>query len=159
MDQTRLPNPANNGDSYGGMPVDSSPTTFAELIRRGSEGDDAALGHVLDYYIRKLYNDARRLISKRLRPLIDPADLLQSTRIILWVGLRNQKLKVETSPQLMLLARTILRRQAARVCRALKSEFGAATIEFRFADTMTDMPIMEGSMADPSGETDVQDVV
>jgi RNA polymerase sigma factor (sigma-70 family) len=99
------------------------------------------------------------LISKRLRTLIDPADLLQSTRIILWVGLRNGKLKVESSPQLMGLARTILRRQAARVCRALKSEFGNATIEFRFADTMTDMPLMTGSESDPSEQTENQDVV
>jgi RNA polymerase sigma factor (sigma-70 family) len=138
--------------------MDTPLTTFGELIKRGADGDDAALGHVLDHYIRMLYQDARRLISKRLRPLIDPADLLQSTRIILWVGLRNGKLKVETSPQLLGLARTVLRRQAARVCRALKSEFGNATIEFRFADTMVDMPIM-GPGSDPSEQTEAQDVV
>lgn len=139
--------------------MDSALTTFGELIKRGAEGDDGALGHVLDHYIRMLYQDARRLISKRLRPLIDPADLLQSTRIILWIGLRNGKLKVQTPQQLLGLAKTVLRRQAARVCRALKSEFGNATIEFRFADTMVDMPIMSGSDVDPSEETDVQDVV
>lgn len=139
--------------------MDSSPKAFADLIKRGATGDDGALGHVLDHYIRKLYGDARRLISKRLRPLIDPADLLQATRIILWVGLRNGKLKVESPQQLIGLARTILRRQAARVCRALKSEFGTATIEFRMADTMIDMPIVNSNLTDPSEETDVQDVV
>lgn len=139
--------------------MDSSPKAFAELIKRGTNGDDDALGHVLDHYIRKLYCDARRLISKRLRPLIDPADLLQATRIILWVGLRNGKLKVDSPQQLLALSKTILRRQAARVCRALKSEFGTATIEFRLADTMTDMPMMTTTVADPGEEADVQDVV
>jgi RNA polymerase sigma factor (sigma-70 family) len=159
MDAASMDPAPKTADQHKGLLVDSSPIAFSELIQRGAQGDDAALGHVLDHYIRKLYNDARRLISKRLRALIDPADLLQSTRIILWVGLRNGKLKVESSPQLMGLARTILRRQAARVCRALKSEFGNSTIEFRFADTMTDMPLMTGIESDPSEQTEAQDVV
>src|SRR6266542_2545266 len=140
--------------------MNAAPTQFSDLIARAKAGDDAALGPLLDDYIRKLYSDARRLIGKRLRPLVDPADLLQSTRVILWIGLRNRSLNVDSPQQLMALAKTVLRRQAARVCRALKSEFGTATIEFQLADTIVDMPIGPGGNSqDPGEETDLQDAV
>src|SRR5206468_595759 len=79
---------------------------------------------------------------------------------ILWVGLRNRKMNVESPQQLMALAKTVLRRQAARVCRALKSEFGAATIEFQLADTISDAPLgLYGKSQDPGEETERQDIV
>jgi RNA polymerase sigma factor (sigma-70 family) len=133
--------------------------TFTEALAKGQQGDDAALGQILDQHVRKLYGEARRLISKRLQPLIDPADLLQSTRIILWVGLRQGKWDVTSPQQLTALARTILRRQATRICRALKGEFSKNTIEIKLADTLTDFPITMLSDHNPGAETELEDAV
>lgn len=139
--------------------TDSLSPTFAELLVRGQQGDDAALGQILDHYVRKLYGEARRLISKRLRPLVDPADLLQSTRIILWVGLRQQKWDIRSPEQLTALGRTILRRQTTRICRALKAEFSANTIEIKISDTLADLPIAALIGPKPGDETEVEDIV
>jgi RNA polymerase sigma factor (sigma-70 family) len=121
--------------------------------------DDAAIGVVLDHYIRQLYGEARRLISKRLQPLIDPADLLQSTRMILWVGLRKGKWKVSSSQQLIALAKTILRRQLSRICRALKAELTSHTIEFNLSDTITDIPVISLNKPAPGDNTEFDDIV
>lgn len=137
--------------------TDLSGQAFVEFLTRGQQGDDAALGVILDHYVRKLYHEARQLISKRLQPLIDPADLLQSTRMILWVGLRNGKWNLNSAQQLTALARIILRRQAQRICRALKAEFSTHTVEINLSDTLLDLPIATLMSGIPSDQTDMED--
>src|SRR5262245_59858594 len=120
---------------------ESSCASFVDTLAKGQQGDDSALGEILDQNVRNLYSEAKRLISKRLQQLRDPADLLQSTSIILWVWLRQGKWDIQSPQQLTALARTMLRRQAARICRALKAEFSTNTIEIKLTETLTDFPI------------------
>jgi len=146
----------------GSLTTDFSPTEFCDLIARAKAGDGAAFGYLLDHYIRKLYAEARRLIGPRLQALIDPSDLIQATRLVLWQGLRKDKFVVDSPQRLLALARTVLRRQAARVCRALKPEFqaGLATMEFRITDTLSDMAVYPANSGQsPGGDLEFQDNV
>jgi hypothetical protein len=64
---------------------------------------------------------ADRLIASSLCAHLDAEDLVQGVSIILRQGLRDGKLEIEGPQQLIRLAGTLLRRQAARGAQRLKS--------------------------------------
>lgn len=143
-------------------PADLATADFLDLIARAKAGDGAAFGYLLDHYIGKLYAEAKRLIGPRLQPLVDPSDLIQATRLVLWQGLRKDKFIVDSPRRFVSLARTVLRRQAARVCRALKPELqvGLSTMEFRISDTMSDLAIYQANNHEqPGGNMELDDHV
>lgn len=140
------------------MPFSSK--TFAQLLAVAQAGDHSAFGQLLDIYGRKLYDQARSLIGRRMRSLIDPADLIQATRIQLWNGMRKGKFQVDSPEQFLGLARTILRRHAAYVYRTLKRELDASSGEVRIdADIKCGTLLAAHAVQMLAGDIDLHEIV
>jgi RNA polymerase sigma-70 factor (ECF subfamily) len=62
-----------------GMSQKSASVELGELLKRATEGDEAALGSLLDLYRRRLSSIARRQATRRLQAKADASDLVQDT--------------------------------------------------------------------------------
>ena len=118
-------------------------TDFSRLIERIKGGDERALEKLLAAFAIPLRRMADQLIGSPLRPHIDADDLVQGVSMILWRGLREGKFELGEPRQLMRLAGTLLRRQAARAVQRLKSTLAlGTTFEGSLASTISDRPMM-----------------
>ncbi len=109
--------------------------SFVELVARCREGDAAAFAALTAHYEPALRVMARVQLSPALQPYLSAADLLQSVHRTLWRHLQADRLEVTGPERLLGLARTILRRKAARVWRRAQRQ-------------QRDMPGSTGSAAD-----------
>jgi RNA polymerase sigma factor (sigma-70 family) len=131
---------------------------FARFICRARDGDRDALEFLLDSCVQKLNGVALRLIGKRLRPMVDSSDLLQATRIILWLGLQQGKWRVASEQSWTALARTILRRQVTRYSRVRQAEFEINVKDIHFAGDAAS-PNAGPSKTDSSADADLEDAL
>jgi DNA-directed RNA polymerase specialized sigma24 family protein len=118
-------------------------TDFSRLIERIKGGDERALEKLLAAFAIPLRRMAAQFIGSSLQPHLDAEDLVQRVSMILWRGLREGKFKLAEPKQLTSLAKTLLRRQAARAVQRLKPalELGA-TYEGDLSATLSDRPMI-----------------
>jgi RNA polymerase sigma factor (sigma-70 family) len=122
-------------------PSSTTPSEFVQIIGRIRSGDERALERLLAAVTAALHRMADKYISSSLRPYVDAEDLVQRAALILWTGLRSGKFEVTTPQQLTSLARTLLRRQAARAVQRFKLDM-AATVECDLGATLGDQRLM-----------------
>jgi RNA polymerase sigma-70 factor (ECF subfamily) len=90
---------------------------FDQLLERARQGDQRALGELVEQYEPELRLVARNRIGPALRPYLDSMDLVQSVNKSLIIGLRQKKFDVASREELMGLVGTILRRKVAKQWR------------------------------------------
>jgi RNA polymerase sigma-70 factor (ECF subfamily) len=98
------------------------PDDFAALIARAHAGDPTALAELVRRYESRVRLVARVLLGKALQPYLDSMDLVQSVHRSLLVGLRRGKFVISTPEELIALARTMVRRKAARQWRHMRRQ-------------------------------------
>jgi RNA polymerase sigma factor (sigma-70 family) len=108
-----------------------SPDDFSALLARVRLGDEAALVELVRRYERDVHIAARVLLGKVMRASLDSVDLVQSVYRTLIEGLRDNKLVIANSQQLVGLAITLVRRKIARQWRKLQRQqpLDAAAVE------------------------------
>jgi DNA-directed RNA polymerase specialized sigma24 family protein len=139
-------------------PALSPARPFQRLVDRIRAGDEHALEHLLASVAVHLRQIADRYIFSSLRPYVDAEDLVQRVALILWDGLRSGKFEVVTSRQLMGLARTLLKRQAAKAAQKFKPAMDAmnATAELDLNATLVDRCVMPVSCPAKKAEANEQ---
>jgi len=100
---------------------------FTDLLNKVRNGDQTAMGELLERYSETVRRTARALLGSALQPHLESMDLVQSIHRALLVGLRDQKFAISTPDQFIALAGTLLRRKVARHWRKLKNEPGVGT--------------------------------
>jgi len=95
---------------------------FATLMTRVRLGDREALLCLLACYERQVQRVARHLLGRKLRPRLDPSDLLQSVHRTLILGLQANKFTVCSEQKLVSLALAVARNKIARAARDLRYE-------------------------------------
>jgi RNA polymerase sigma factor (sigma-70 family) len=110
---------------------------FASLVKRVRQGDDAAMGKLIERYGAGMQRLAQQLIGRQLRAHLDALDLVQTVQITLWMGIRSGRFMVPTPESLFALVKTLLRFQVARHWRAAKNEM-TATVESNLNATVVD---------------------
>lgn len=107
---------------------------FAALLERVRQGDQQAMTDLAHQYEGRVRLMARVLLGPALRPYLDSVDLVQSVHRSLLVGLRQNRLEVQSPEHLLALALTMVRRKVARVWRRgqrqqrLSSNLGTAAL-------------------------------
>jgi RNA polymerase sigma factor (sigma-70 family) len=132
---------------------------FADLVERIKDGDDDAMGRLMEESRDALQRIARSLLGSALRPQLDSVDLVQSVQLILWLGLKTGRFSLANSQALLALAKTLLRRKVSRYWRQAKQEV-AGTVDCSLIDTVVDQPLIPAKQeTDPSRASDFEDVV
>lgn len=90
---------------------------FRQLLDRARAGDVAALDELVREYESELMRVVKAQLGNALRPYVDSVDLVQSVHKSVLVGLRDNKLDIQTPEHLIRLAATIVRRKIARYWR------------------------------------------
>jgi RNA polymerase sigma factor (sigma-70 family) len=132
-----------------------SPSDFTQLIERIRQGDERALEKLLSAVASPLRRMADRLIGHSLRPHVDAEDLVQAVSLILWRGLQSGKFELAAPQQLIRLAATLLKRQAARAVQQHKLNL-SATLEGDLRATWSDQPILANNMVVQKAEREDQ---
>lgn len=102
--------------------MDSPSESFASLMSRARDGDQAALLHLSQTYENQVRLVARVLLGPAMRPYFDSVDFVQSVHRSILIGLRHDKYDVSNSDNLVGLAVTIVRRKVARQWRHMKRQ-------------------------------------
>jgi RNA polymerase sigma-70 factor (ECF subfamily) len=97
--------------------MNTAAPSFAALLSRARQRDDAAVSELCRQYEPRLRVVARVLLGPALRPMLDSMDLVQSVHRSLLIGIREEKLDISTPENLVALALTLLRRKVARLWR------------------------------------------
>lgn len=87
---------------------------FPGLLQRVRDGDSEALEQLVEQYHDELLRVARARLGNALRPYLDSCDLVQSVHKSIVLGLRDDKLQLQTPEHLLRLAAMILRRKIAK---------------------------------------------
>ncbi|QDU62104.1 RNA polymerase sigma factor SigD [Planctomycetes bacterium Pan216] len=95
---------------------------FEQLLERVRQGDESALGELVERYEPEVRRSARALLGPAMRPHLDSLDVAQSVHFTLLAGLRDQKFEIKTPEKLVALAVTLVRRKVARHWRRLKKQ-------------------------------------
>jgi RNA polymerase sigma factor (sigma-70 family) len=115
--------------------------TIADLTALVEKGKDEAMGELARRCVPAMLRYAKRLLGIPLRAQLDAEDVVQSTLITMWLGIRTGKFALPTPQSLSALARTLLRRQVARHWHKAKAEMNA-TQDSAMTDTVPDRPLM-----------------
>jgi RNA polymerase sigma-70 factor (ECF subfamily) len=99
-----------------------SPDDFSALLDRVRLGDELALAELVRRYERDVHIAARVLLGRAMRASLDSVDLVQSVYRTLIEGLRENKLAITNSQQLVGLAVTLVRRKIAHHWRKLQRQ-------------------------------------
>jgi len=134
------------------------PSDFAHLVARIRDGDERALERLLAIIAPPMRRIAATFVGPALRSHVDADDLVQRAALILWHGLRAGKFEVSSPQQLMSLARTFLKRQAAKAVQKYQSAMTAmaATGEFDLGATMVEQSVMPVACPVKKAETSEQ---
>jgi RNA polymerase sigma factor (sigma-70 family) len=100
----------------------TSTEEFAALLERVHQGDESALGRLVQGYEPEVRLIARLRLGPGLRCYLDSMDLVQSVHRSLLRGLRQHKFDISTPAKLLALAATVVRRKIARHWRHLRHE-------------------------------------
>jgi RNA polymerase sigma-70 factor (ECF subfamily) len=95
---------------------------FNTLLLRARQGDEAAIGQLVQQYEGIIRRAASGLLGQAMRPYLDSLDLVQSVHRSLLIGLRHDKFDISTPNNLIALALTMVRRKVARHWRKLKHQ-------------------------------------
>ena len=93
---------------------------FGPILRLAIANDEGAWVLLIRLYEPGLRKAARDLLGAVLRSEVDCEDIVQAVHWSLWVGLRQEKIKVDSVESLIAIANSILRRKIARVWRNLE---------------------------------------
>lgn len=100
---------------------------------------------------------ARARVGAALRPHLDSIDLIQSLHRSVLLGLRNQKFDIETPEQLLGLAKTIVRRKAARYWRKIARQQRLSTGNDH-QDLAFKLAHLESNTSDPHRIAELRDL-
>ncbi|MGE0755734.1 MAG: sigma-70 family RNA polymerase sigma factor [Pirellulaceae bacterium] len=95
---------------------------FERLLSRARQGDEHAMGQLVEQYEPEVRIVARARLGSALRPHLDSLDLVQSVHRSLLVGLRADRFDISSPDKLVALAVTIVRRKVARHWRKHKRQ-------------------------------------
>lgn len=132
---------------------------FMQLVARIRGGDERALERLLAAAAIPMRRIAENLIGSQLRAHVDAEDLVQPVALILWHGLRSGKFEFATPQHLLGLARTLLKRQAAKAVQKCLQTTNpmAATVEGELARTVADQPVMPST--DPAKKAEANEQI
>jgi RNA polymerase sigma factor (sigma-70 family) len=130
----------------------SCPDNTVHLLARAREGDNAAMGQVMEKYAPVLRQAAQKLIGRPLRSSLDAEDLVQSIQIILLKGIQSGKFIILTPAQYVSVAKVLLQRNLSRHWREYKRLNCATTIDgplfAKMGDTLPDQPLMKKAVGE-----------
>src|SRR5262245_66038179 len=86
-------------------------------VRDGGTVGEHAMAIILQKYNAPIRTLARRLVGPQLQSRVDIEDVIQSTTITLWLGLRAGKFEVTTSAEFIALVKVLLQRHVAQQWR------------------------------------------
>src|SRR5262245_60310346 len=129
---------------------------FAALMTRVQLGDREALLHLLGCYERQVHQVARHLLGRKLKPRLDPSDLLQSVHRTLILGLRDNKFSVESEQNLVRLAVAVARNKIARAARDLSCQERHAS---PLIETAQSAAATRSDLADPARQIEHSDAI
>ena len=123
-----------------------SPAEFTSLLIRAKEGDQVALGQLLERYGPALRRAAHKLIGKPLRSFLDAEDLVQAVQITLLKGIQSGQFAFAGPVQFCSLAKTLMRRKLSHYWRKVKPRGGAGTVDGPLVkglgQTLPDQPLI-----------------
>ncbi len=137
----------------------SAAVEFADLVARVRLGDEEALAALLQRYEGEVRLAARVLLGRVLRTHLDSVDLVQSVHHTLLIGLRQNKFQLNSAPEFLGLAMTLVRRKVARHWRRLQRQ---RPLDFARAETqgVGDALTSAGHPdLDPAGSVQFQDTL
>jgi RNA polymerase sigma-70 factor (ECF subfamily) len=112
--------------SEGGRGPDNSwadSATFAEFLRRVRAGDESAATELVHLYEPALRLEIRlRLMDRRLRQLLDPADLCQSVLKSFFLRATTGQFDLDSPEKLVALLRTMARNKVAHQARRQQAQ-------------------------------------
>ena len=102
--------------------MQNSAESFAALLARARDGDEASMAHLVEQYEPQVRAVARVRLGTALRPYLDTVDLVQSVHRSLMVGLRQNNFDISSPEILIGLAIVMLQRKVARQWRREKRQ-------------------------------------
>jgi RNA polymerase sigma factor (sigma-70 family) len=135
----------------------SAAQTILPLMQRIQDGDDSAMTEFVVRYGPHMRRIAERMVGKEFRSRIDSEDLVQSTHLTLWQGIRSGQFVIPTIESLMALVRTVMRRQISRQLRRAEMK---VNIDAGMAETFVDQQIFPVSKeTDPHDSAEFSDLM
>lgn len=139
--------------------MSESTDTFADLLSRARQGEQAALTELVSGYESEIRTVARVHLGLAMRPFLDSMDLVQSVHQSLLVALQKGKYELHTPADLVALTVTMVRRKVAQHWRRVQRQQHASLD----SDSTSTVPEVVASLTrtdnDPARAAEHQDTL